>query len=269
MKISKKLVMLCLSVLGLTCLPGCDDNDNDNNGSPSGTSRVRVSMTDAPGDYDAVNIEVIDVKYKISSDSGEDGWVSVGNITPGVYDLLDLTGGVTVLLADNDIPAGELGQIRLILGDDNTVVIDGVSHPLNTPSAQQSGLKLQVNETLEPNITYNFLVDFDVDQSVVQAGNSGNYNLHPVLRVTTEAAAGAITGTVTTPGVAVTASVTVDGTVVTANTNELGVFMLHGIPSGTYTVTLTADPALALAPVVIENVLVTNGTITNIGNISI
>jgi hypothetical protein len=27
-----------------------------------------------------------------------DGWVSIGGVTPQVYDLLDLTGGVNVLL---------------------------------------------------------------------------------------------------------------------------------------------------------------------------
>jgi hypothetical protein len=31
------------------------------------------------------------------------------------------------------------------------------------------------------------LLDFDVARSVVKAGNSGNYNLHPVINVSTEA----------------------------------------------------------------------------------
>src|SRR6476660_4621200 len=137
MKRVKNLLFTCLAISGFTFLQGCSNDDNNNN-SGSGTARMRVSMTDAPGEYDEVNIDVQDVMIKSTSDTGDSGWVSVGNITPGVYNLLDLTGGVTTLLADNDIPAGHLGQIRLILGDNNTVVKDGVSYPLNTPSAQQS-----------------------------------------------------------------------------------------------------------------------------------
>jgi hypothetical protein len=35
-----------------------------------------------------------------------------------VYNLLDLTAGVNALLADNLVPSGKLGQIRLLLGDE-------------------------------------------------------------------------------------------------------------------------------------------------------
>lgn len=104
----------------LLCLFLASCNSNDDNSSAQ-TSKVTVRMTDAPGDYEEVNVEVLDVKIKSTSETGEDGWVSIGNITPGIYNLLDLTGGVNVLLADNEVPSGFLGQIRLILGEHNTV----------------------------------------------------------------------------------------------------------------------------------------------------
>jgi hypothetical protein len=266
MKSLKKILIGCFALTTMVFTQSCDD-DNDND-STSGTSRVRINMTDAPGDYDEVNIEVIGVRYKTTTDTGEEGWVDLDGVEPGVYNLLDLTGGVTAALADDQIPSGHLGQIRLILGDDNTVVKDGVTYPLNTPSAQQSGLKLKIDQELEPDVTYNFLVDFDVHNSVVMAGNSGNYNLHPVLRVTAEAATGSIAGSVTNL-IPVTASVQVGDTIVTADTNDAGDFVLHGVPAGTYTVTLTADPSLALPPVIIENVVVVNGDITDVGQITL
>jgi len=267
MKSLKKILFGCFALTALVFAQSCDDSENDG-GSTAGTSRVKINMTDAPGDYDEVNIEVIGVKYKTTTETGEDGWVDLDGVEPGVYNLLDLTGGVTVMLADDQIPSGNLGQIRLILGDDNTVVKDGVTYDLNTPSAQQSGLKLKIDQELEPNVTYNFLVDFDVHNSIVEAGNSGNYNLHPVLRVTAEAASGSIEGMVTNL-VPITASVQVGDTVVTADTDATGHFVLHGIPAGTYTVTLNADPTLALPPVTIENVVVVNGDTTNVGSVTL
>src|SRR5688572_15897196 len=119
------------SLASLLCLFITSCSSNDDNGSAQ-TSKVTVRMTDAPGDYDEVNVEVLDVKIKSTSETGEDGWVSIGNITPGIYNLLDLTGGVNVLLADNEVPSGFLGQIRLILGEHNTVKKDGVTYPLKT-----------------------------------------------------------------------------------------------------------------------------------------
>jgi hypothetical protein len=47
-------------------------------------------------DYDAVFVDVQDVMIKSSMDEMT-GWVSIGGVTPQVYDLLDLTGGVNVL----------------------------------------------------------------------------------------------------------------------------------------------------------------------------
>jgi len=138
MKNLKKFLLSCFSILVLSVFVlSCSDSDD----SSAETSRIKVGITDNPGDYDEVNIEILDVKIKNSNDTSDDGWVSIGIANPGIYNLLDLTGGVTASLSDSQIPSGYLGQIRLILGDNNTVVKDGVTYPLNTPSAQQSGLK--------------------------------------------------------------------------------------------------------------------------------
>lgn len=262
------LVFFAMTMLSLVFI-GCNENDDS---SSSGTSNVIVRLSDAPGDYKEVNLEVKDVLIKNSSSTDDQGWVSIGK-NPGVYNLLDLTGGVTVLIADNTIASGYLGQIRLLLGENNTVVLkDGTTHSLKTPSAQQSGLKLQVNQTLLADKTYEFLLDFDVEHSiVVQAGASGIYNLHPVIRVSTNETSGSIKGTISPPlvGYQVLASVQVGTTTVSAYANDAGVFQLDGLPVGIYTVTLTPDIASGKAIKVIPEVAVVNGTVTDIGNIAL
>jgi hypothetical protein len=260
-KVKLNLGMLLLTLFLALFVTSCNNNDDNDS---SQTSKVSVRMTDAPGDYDEVNVEVIDVKIKSTLENGEDGWVSIGNITPGIYNLLDLTGGVNVLLADNEVPSGFLGQIRLVLGEHNTVVKDGVTYPLKTPSAQQSGLKLKVNQTLTGGVTYDFLLDFDVEHSVVvQTGSTGNYNLHPVIRVSTAATSGAIKGTISPFTFQTLISVQVGDTTVSTYTNELGAFQLSGVPAGTYIVTITPDVTSGFLPITVPNVLVVNGQITN------
>ncbi|WP_413999655.1 DUF4382 domain-containing protein [Flavobacterium sp. W1B] len=267
-KIKFYVLSFCVMAFMSLLFIGCNSTDDSTQ-----TSRVSIRMTDAPGDYDAVNIDVQDVLIKATTDNDDNkGWVSIGNVTPMTYNLLDLTGGVNVLLADNLVPSGFLGQVRLVLGENNTVVKDGVTYPLKTPSAQQSGLKLKINQTLLAGATYDFLLDFDVEHSiVVQAGNSGNYNLHPVIRVSTAATSGVIKGAINPvlTGYQVLASVLVGDVVVSAYADESGVFQLNGIPAGTYIVTLTPDVASGKAIKIIPGIVVVNGTMTDMGAISL
>jgi hypothetical protein len=261
MKSFKKISLLALSL----CFLFLFNCNNDSNNSED-TSKITVRLVDNPGDFENVYVEVIDVMVKVNDDTEDEvGWESINPINTGVYDLLDLTGGINVLFAeDYEVPSGMLNQIRLVLGSENTVVIDGETFPLNTPSAQQSGLKVKVNQTLEPGFEYDFILDFDVEQSIVIAGNSGNINLHPVIYATAEVSTGRIEGIVTPIGYQVVASVVVEDNEVSAYTDELGNFVLYGIPAGTYTLTLTPDPASGYAPVSIENVIVVNGEVTTV-----
>lgn len=268
------LVLMSLSLFS------CDDNDDQSQSQE--TSRLKVTMVDAPGDYDQVNVEVLDVMIKGTTDSGDDGWISVGDknqVGEGkIYDLLELTGGVNILLTDALVPSGNLGQIRLVLGDENTVVVDGESFALTTPSAQQSGLKLQINQVLTAGVTYEFILDFDVNKSIVETGSS-KYILKPVIHVSTMAASGIIKG-VLSPAVdyQVLASVQqgemIFSSFVTIDdkdgdtTDGDGAFQIHGVPSGTYTLVLTPDPISGKTPIIMENVVVVNGQTTEVGNLT-
>lgn len=155
---------------------------------------VNVRMTDAPGPYDAVNIDLQGVEL-----TGNDGAVITMNTSEGIYNLLDFTNGADTLIATGDLEVAVLEQIRLILGPNSTIVVDGVSYPLSTPSAEQSGLKLQVHQTLEAGVMYSILLDFDANKSIVVLGN-GSYKLKPVLRTVETAISGAIKGKISPAG---------------------------------------------------------------------
>lgn len=262
----KKLTLLSMiSLAFLSC--GKDDASSP----AQGSSQISVKLMDAPGDFEHVYIDVVDVMVKVNDASDdEDSWQSLNAINTGVYDLLELTGGVNVLLVDDfEVLSGNLNQIRLVLGDDNSVVIDGETFQLNTPSAQQSGLKIQINETLLPNTAYTFLLDFNVDESIVIAGNSGNINLKPVIRASVEATTGSITGSILPLGVQteITASNGID--IISAYAGVDGNFILVGLTPGIYSISVDPDPISGLSPFLIDNVEVTLENNTDLGVITL
>lgn len=262
MKIKHLLPFAFLSLLGFT---SCDE-DKEN-----GSAKLKISLTDAPGDYAAVNVDVIGVEINRQTTEAEANWEPLTLLKPGIINLLSLSNGRQLLLTSADIPAGTISQIRLKLGNNNTLVLkDGRTVALNTPSGQTSGLKLQLNQELKADVTYEILLDFDAAKSVVPRGNTGQYNLKPVIRTNTLAIKGGIRGKVTPaeakPGILVltAANDTIAGGFTDAATGD---FIIKGISAGTYTVEFTSTAPYKLKET--KTVTVTNDNITEMGSVDL
>jgi hypothetical protein len=207
------------------------------NGTGDGTARLQVFLTDDPGNYQAVYIDVKDVQINVTGDT-DDGWQSLQGVNAGVYDLLRLVNDEDTILADAQIPSGKLHQIRLVLGSENYVKLQGTTEliKLETPSAQQSGLKLNVQYEVTDERLYTILLDFDVAKSIVKTGN-GKYMLKPTIRAILNAVGGTIKGVVM-PKDFQTAVYAVQGvdTIATTFTGSTGGYIIKGLPAGSYDV---------------------------------
>jgi hypothetical protein len=248
-----KKIKIILSFIMLGLIINSCNNDDTNASYP-----YSVRLTDAPGPYDEVNVDIQGIEV-----IGEDGKTVALNVKKGIFNLLEFSNGVDTLLATDSLEISSVKQIRLILGANNTVVLDGVSYPLRTPSAEQSGLKLKVNQTLQEGILYTVLLDFDANKSVVKLGN-GEYQLKPVIRTIEKAISGSIKGKITPIGkMAVVEATSSTAISYTSNVNENGDFLVMGLSPGTYTITIT--PALPSLPVTKTDIVVTAGITTDIG----
>lgn len=258
----KRKIFSILTVLILGIFVACDTNSDM-------TSRIIISMVDSPGDYDEVNIDVQRIQIHLTS-TETDGWLDLDNPNQGVVNILELTNGVSVIIADSEIPSGRVSQIRLILGENNTLVIGDEVHDLKVPSGSQSGLKLQVQETLTEGITYSLKLDFDASKSIVQRGN-GTYSLKPVINVIEEATSGAIEGEVEpkSENVAVYAIQGEDTVRTTYAVTDVSGYLLQGLPEGTYTVAFDPGETSGLAPATVENVDVTIGQVTALQTVTL
>jgi len=274
----KNVLLIAMFLIAILGFQSCGDDIDK----PDNTSRVQLKLVDSPGDYEEVNVEIVDVLYNNTEDEGS--WTSItpDDFTPIIVDLTELIAGNDLLLADVIVPSGMIKQIRLVLGDNNTLVIEGETDPihLDTPSAQQSGLKLKLNTELESGYSYTFILDWDVERSIVKAGNSGKYILKPVIRVNAEVNSGSLKGIVVgepiesdaTNGVVplkdahVSVYTIGDIYVTETSTNENGNFIIRGLDAGDYIIKIEHNSYINYES---ETISVTVGEVTNIGTIEL
>ncbi len=155
----------------------CSKDSSTTNSTKSTILKVR--LTDNPVNAEEVNVDIQQVRVKYSEDSLS-GWADL-NTYDGVYDLLGLQNGVDTLLAVDTIPSDVIKEIRLVLGSNNSIKVNGVVYPLTIPSGSESGLKIKVNKRLNGTLD-SLLIDFDAALSIHQVGN-GDYKLKPVIKL--------------------------------------------------------------------------------------
>ncbi|WP_372642144.1 DUF4382 domain-containing protein [Ancylomarina sp.] len=239
-----KIFGFCL--LTASIFSACDSDDNK-------MAKIKVLMVDAPADYESVLIDVVDVQVNT------DVWQSLDGVEKKVYDLLKLTNGEEALLGEIELPEGQLQEVRLILGDNNKLGQNGEVVDLDTPSASQSGLKIKIHTQIEAGVTYKLVLDFDAAKSIVKAGNSGKYNLKPVIRAKMEAQTGAIKGVVDPADIECVVYAIVGTDSISTYPNEEGEFLIRAMEEGTYNVVAIPSLESGFTKVSLEEIMVNTG----------
>jgi hypothetical protein len=231
------------------------------------TTPVKIRLTDAPAQYDKVNLDIQSIQIHSSDgDSIEEGWTEMNLINAGVYDLLQFNNGLDTLIVDQDMPSGTVSQMRLILGENNSLVIDSISYDLDTPSAQTSGLKFQIHDDFLAGIEYELWIDFDAASSIVKTGN-GKYKLKPVIRTFNEATTGSITGTISPSEALPTIHAIIDADTISTIAEESGYFLIKGLEAGNYK--LDIEPIDGYSEKEIEDIEVTLEKVTDVGSLTL
>ena len=221
-------------------------------GGPPPQGTLKLALAGAPSCYKEGWGGVGEVGIHKAGDvqgDNEGGWEEiVPPDAPVRVNLLDLTNGDLEDLGSAQVDAGTYRQMRLVLSDaanaNEVVLLDNSRHELKTPSGQTSGIKLKTDFDVLEGATTDLVLDFDACKSVVKAGNSGQYILKPVIRLS-DKVPGGIQGYVDTSMVSGSASTAVtayiDGEAVRATVpDSTGKFKLAYLQPGSYTVVITS-----------------------------
>jgi hypothetical protein len=257
------LVVIVISIASAIIIFGCSDSTSPE----TGQGQMKITMVDAPAGFDQVNVVVTRVEVHSSGSDSSSGWF-VLNDSMATYDLLLLRNGASVVLGNHSLDAGHYTQIRLIIGTGSNVVVNGVIYPLEIPSGQQTGVKLNHSFDIQNGLIYELLLDFDAERSIVLTGN-GQYKLKPVIRVTPVVISGTISGKIN-PVSAAGFIYAISGTDTALTVAEpiTGSFMLMALSEQTYRVEVFSSD-LAYNDTTITNVNVIAQQNKNLGTINL
>ncbi len=237
-----------------------------NYSSPATTSTTGISihLTDDPSIiFDAVFIDIAKVEIRAEDDStgpenehhngtgdssqaggntgaGNNGgaWTAL-DIRPGVYNLLNFKNGADTLLGTASFPSVQtLKKIRITLGANNSVVLNGASFPL---TLKDNVITINLDEA-SVNVTgngeMNMWLDFDAGRSIKSNGNK--FELQSSIKAFSKEKAGSLEGRVT-PMTANPVIYAINGAdTSTAIPEKEGEFKFIGLKPGTYTLFVDA-----------------------------
>jgi hypothetical protein len=184
-----KLQLAVMALVLMIPLGACDTGADPAFGS------VSILLTDAPGELSEAWVTITDIYLQGQTGESDPPASRVYLLQDGeeTHELLSLANKVAELVADEVIPAGTYGQLRVIMSggcviDDGVVFASSDSYAecgerdglLVMPSFEQTGAKVLLHGITVTGGQKVLVLDFHVGQSFT-AGASGNYVLTPVI----------------------------------------------------------------------------------------
>lgn len=287
---AKYLSFLFLVLTGAVIFYACSKNDVAPDSVPPNKQRVQLYLTDDPGFFDQVFIDIRQVEVLIDTcgDINDDNhwgdnnrcWWDDGRydrkgtckiwdtlaIRAGVYDVLSLRNGIDTLFANGIVPRGIVKRIRITIGDHNSLVKDNITYPLKSLTGQT---KLIVNvrhddwEEYSPD-QLRLWLDFDVTRSVVEV-KRGSFVLRPYIMVWTPKITGSLSGKVTPREAYPVITVWNNADTLYALPDRGGEYKIRGLKEGQYSLFVNASNGYQ--DTTIANVEVKRNKETKIGSI--
>jgi hypothetical protein len=266
------LPVLLLGALSMIIYACTKNNSAEPQKVPDGMQKVSLMLTDDPGLFDKVMIDIQRVEVLVDTcnsgsgdnDDDDDRWDDRNrcgwwedwkdkdrdedcnvwdtlDINAGVYDLLQLRNGVDTSLANGVIRKGRIEKIRITLGPNNSLVKDSITYPLKSINGQVKILIKVRHEEWDEVTPDNFQLwlDFDVQRSIIQVSR-GRFILKPVIHVWTVRQTGSVSGRVLPTDAEAVITVYNDLDSLYAIPGRGGEFKVRGLKTGTYSVFVNA-----------------------------
>lgn len=237
------------------------NSSNSNPNIPKGQSQLSVFMTDGPVSFAKVLIDIrqvaveVDTASKMTDADEDDQWNDdfdgrdhdrnhksviwdTLNITPGIYDLLQLRNGTDTLLSSSLITTGKILKVKITLGPDDTLYIDSTHHFALGVDGRGMTITINVSRVNVQTVSNNELklwLDFNLSRSI--EFEDGEFVLRPFIVVFNDVDMAKVVGRVLPEGAGAAVIGTMGADTIYAVPFEEGYFKFRNVPAGTWSFT--------------------------------
>lgn len=177
----KKLQFYLLPIICVLFFASCEDPDS------SPKALLNLLLVDSPAKWDSVFVEIEGVDIEVLGDGREtQNQIFFLEYKSGDkrVKVSDLVGGNTLLLGRNELPIGQIINATIILGDEHSMFIDEKEYILKLTDPSDNEISLSTAIHIEQGISYDIVLDMDLEKSIVQASESPlTYALDPTFKL--------------------------------------------------------------------------------------
>lgn len=129
---------------------------------------ITIKLQGLASQLNSANIDIADIQFQVKPNANaEDAWISLNTVNMGVHDLTQINGERVVTLVDFDeVELSHIYSLKINFGENNFIVNQGLEYDLIIAQDIERAAVNVVDKELEANMIYEFLVEFDVDQSI-------------------------------------------------------------------------------------------------------
>lgn len=157
--------VVLISLLAIVLLTSCTKEDES---SLMENSLVNVKLVGTQTQLSKFNLELLDVQLRVLEDETDpNAWLSLNAINTGIHDLTDYTDNQVLTLVDfEQVPSEFVYTIKLVLGDHNTLVKNGMEYLINIETEYDNASVNILEKQLVENKLYDFTIELNIDESV-------------------------------------------------------------------------------------------------------
>ncbi len=154
--------LFCILVLATSCSK--EDSHNEQG------AMVSVKIKGASDDVSQILLDIEEVQLLVGDNEFDsNSWISLDMATTGIYNLSQYADESELLLVDNTlIAAGQIKKIKLILGVENSIMINNEKKNLVSYNTELASSNI-VSTTLQANKGYEFVMEFEADNSIIMS----------------------------------------------------------------------------------------------------
>lgn len=185
----KKMKFFSAALVSIALVLGAcskEDVKSNNNAQDNEPQSFKVRMTDNPGDYKALDVQITSVQ----AFNAQSGWVVLDSSVQS-YNVLDYTNGSDVEIAyQEEADSGNYTLLKIVFEPEATLTLNenfdsiafgGIANAvINVDWRGSNEVLIEINENVNSEQGANVLVDFDVANSIENNGD-GSVDFTPVI----------------------------------------------------------------------------------------